>query len=53
MNYIQQIKEVICNCKAVREDKEIHIEARDLAEFVIKDLEKILHDIQVKEGSIQ
>ena len=53
MNYIQKIKEVIGNCKGILEDQSIHVEARDLARLVIKDLEKILHDIQVKEGSIQ
>ena len=53
MNYIQKIKEVIGNCKCVLEYQSIHVEAQVLAELVIKDLEKILHDIQVKEGSIQ
>ena len=52
MNYIQQIKEIIGNCQGVRDDNEMHSEARDLAKLVIKDLHNLLREIQRNEGTI-
>jgi len=53
VNYTQQIKEIIGNCQGVRDDDEMHSEARDLAELVIRDLNNLLREIQINEGIIQ